>query len=140
MGKKFFEAILADEDRFNRFFNLACTLLGEIENSNEMKVDDTIDRSTGKQQDTDNSGELDAAELEQTLDQFFNSDFNEKSLSADEIKALVAKFDTDKSGAFRQEIGLIFFFNIVFNFWIVGKVSKDEFKKLLREYVQKSAQ
>jgi hypothetical protein len=26
MGKKFFEAILADEDRFNRFFNLACTL------------------------------------------------------------------------------------------------------------------
>jgi hypothetical protein len=83
--------------------------VGEIENSNEMKVDDTIDRSTGKQQDTDNSGELDAAELEQTLDQFFNSDFNEKSLSADEIKALVAKFDTDKSGAFRQEIGLIFF-------------------------------
>jgi hypothetical protein len=55
--------------------------------------------SKGKQQDVDNSGELDAAELEQTLDQFFNSDFNEKSLSADEVKALVAKFDTDKSGS-----------------------------------------
>jgi len=93
MGK-FHKAILADAARFDRFFELAW-----------------------KQADEDNTGELETAELGATLEQFFNSDANEKTLTDAEIQALIKKFDKDGS----------------------GKVSKSEFKVMLREYLEEEA-